>query len=336
MYSFSDIRHVHLEISSLCNAACPLCPRNFYGYEFNDGYVEHNMTLIEAKQIFRPDFVQQLDEIYINGNFGDAVMNPETVDIVEYFRSCSADLVISMSTNAGARDRKYWTTLAKLGIQVIFCIDGLEDTHSLYRQNTLYSTVIQNAKIFISAGGNAVWKMIKFDHNQHQHTTARQLSQQMGFKSFRLEDHGRNQAPVFDKNKQLSHTIGNPVVVDFDRLWKSRTQDEVLLEDIVPGRTPKNINCQVKKQKSIYISSTGDVYPCCFLGFNPKTYGHGHYHQAANAQFRDFVQQNNALEHDLEHCIAWFNSIEKTWSTSTFEAGRLVICNDVCGSDSNK
>jgi len=336
MYNIADIRHVHLEISSLCNAACPLCPRNFYGYEFNDGYVEHNMTLVEAKKIFQPKFIQQLDEIYMNGNFGDAVMNPETVEIVEYFRFYSSTLKIIISTNAGARNKDYWQSLAIAGVEVVFCIDGLEDTHSLYRQNTLYSTVIQNAKIFIAAGGNAVWKMIDFDHNRHQQAIAQALGQQLGFKKFQLVDHGRNRAPVFDKSMQLSHTIGSPVETSFDRLWKSRTQDQLQLEDITPGRVPKNIQCRVKKQKSIYISSTGDVSPCCYLGFNPKTYGHGNYHQAANAQFRDFVQENNALDHSLEHCIAWFNEIEKTWSIPTFEAGRLVICNDVCGSDSNK
>jgi sulfatase maturation enzyme AslB (radical SAM superfamily) len=336
MYNLADICHVHLEISSLCNAACPLCPRNFYGYEFNDGYVERNMTLAEVKQIFQPKFVQQLREILINGNFGDSVMNPETVDIVEYFRSCSSDLMISISTNAGARNQEYWESLAKLRIRVVFCIDGLEDTHSLYRRNTLYSTVIQNAKIFIAAGGDAVWKMIDFDHNRHQQADAQRLSQQLGFKSFWLHDQGRNQAPVFDKNKKLSHTIGSPVEINFDRLWKSRTQNEVLLQDIIPNHPLKNIHCRVKKQKSIYISSTGDVSPCCWLGFSPKTYGHGNYHEAVNAQFRDFVQENNALEHSLEHCITWFNKIEKTWSISTFEAGRLVICNDMCGADSNK
>ena len=32
---------------------------------------------------------------------------------------------------------------------------------------------------------------------------------------------------VFNKDQQLSHTIGNPAVVEFDRLWKFRTQDEM-------------------------------------------------------------------------------------------------------------
>ena len=102
------IREVHLEISSLCNARCPLCPRNFRGYPYNDGYVEANLTLDNAKHIFTSTFLKQLNRIWINGNFGDAVMNPETPDIVEYFRPHNKDLIIDVSTNGSARDENFW------------------------------------------------------------------------------------------------------------------------------------------------------------------------------------------------------------------------------------
>lgn len=332
MYNIQDIGHLHLEISSKCNAECPLCPRNFYGYPYNDGYIEHNMSLSEAQHIFQPKFLKQLTEIDINGNFGDSVMNPDTVEIIKYFSEYSF-ATIFISTNAGARDKEYWQSLAQLDVQVIFCIDGLEDTHHLYRKNTQYSTVIKNAKTFIDAGGHATWKMINFDHNQHQFESAEKLSQQLGFRAFGIADNGRNQAPVFDKQQKLTHVIGQPVNVNFDRLWSSRTTDEVLLEDIVQHRNPKPIQCQVKNDRSVYVSSTGDVYPCCFLGFNPKSYGHGNYHAAANAQFKHMVQENNALKHSLEHCINWFDGIVQSWNQPTFEQGRLVICNDNCGCD---
>jgi len=332
MYQISEIKNVHLEISSRCNAACPLCPRNFYGYPYNDGYIEHDMTLTEAQTIFAPDFVKQLNSVYVNGNFGDAVMNSETVDIMQYLRECNKDLIIIISTNAGARDRNFWQNLAQLNVQVQFCIDGLEDTHSLYRQNTLYSTVIKNAQIFIEAGGTATWKMIDFNHNLHQQAEARLRSQEMGFKNFELIDQGRNTGPVFNKNQQLVHVLGKPAVTEFKVLWKTRTQDEVLLEDIINDRIEKPISCQVQKQKSIYISSTGDVFPCCFLGFSPKTYGHGVYHAAANGQFRDHVQKNNALEHSLTECIQWFDHVVESWNIPDFKQGRLIICNDVCSS----
>lgn len=288
------------------------------------------MTLLEAQRIFAPEFLNQLTKIYINGNFGDAVMNPHTVKIVQYFRSHS-NAEISISTNAGARDRQFWQDLASFDTEIHFCIDGLEHTHQLYRKNTQYSTVIKNAKIFIGAGGYAVWKMIKFDHNQHEISAAEILSKQLGFNEFIVIDHGRNQAPVFDNQKKLIHFIGTPTNVNFDSLWKSRNSDQVLLEDIVTSRQPRHIECKVQKQKSIYVSSTGDVYPCCFLGFNPKTYGHGNYHAAANAQFKDWVQENNALQYSLEHCIEWFGKIVSSWNQPTFKSGRLVICNDVCG-----
>ena len=331
MYSVEEIRHVHLEISSRCNASCPLCPRNFFGYPYNDGYVERDLTLKDVMHIFQPEFIEQLDVVYINGNFGDAVMNPETVDIVNYFRKNSSRLLITMSTNAGARDRDYWQALAHSGVQIYFCIDGLEDTHSLYRQNTLYSTVIRNAKTFIAAGGHAIWKMIDFDHNRHQQAVAEELSKELGFKSFILVDHGRNQGPVFNQHKELVHVMGNPDSTEFEVLWRSRTQDEVLLEDVSVGMPVNRIDCKVKKGRSVYIDSTGNVYPCCFLGFNPESYGRGNYLAVANQQIRPLVKENNALTHSLAHCLTWFSSVENTWNIPSFKQGRLMVCNNVCG-----
>ena len=181
MYSIEEIEHGHLEISSRCNAACPLCPRNFNGYPYNDGYGEHDMTLAQAQQIFQPEFLKQIKVVLINGNFGDAVMNPDTVSIVEYFKLHNPDLRISISTNGGARDRNFWQALALAKAEVQFCIDGIDQVHSLYRQNTVYSTVIKNASEFIAAGGKAVWKMIDFDHNRHQEAECRRLAKEMKF-----------------------------------------------------------------------------------------------------------------------------------------------------------
>ena len=108
IYSVDQIQHLHLEISSLCNAACPLCPRNFWGYEYNAGYKEHNMTLAEAQKRFSIEFVKQLRHLVINGNFGDAVMNPDPVPIVNYLNliipgciSISAPMVPQEMQNFG-------------------------------------------------------------------------------------------------------------------------------------------------------------------------------------------------------------------------------------------
>ena len=333
MIAYQDIRDIHLEISSLCNASCPWCPRTFWGYPHNSGYPETNLSLTQARHIFQPEFLQQLTSIRINGNFGDIVMNPEGPDIVEYFFEQNPQLQITVSTNGGARDKNFWTRLANTSAIVFFCLDGLEDTHHLYRQNTVYETVIRNAQIFIASGGRAVWKMIRFDHNRHQITQCKALSKSMGFADFVLVDDGRNTAPVFDKDGRLTHVLSNYTGPrEFKILFHKKTTDTVLLEDIVADRTPeKSIACQTQILKSIYISANGDVSPCCFTGLYPKTYGHGQYHQAANAQLIPLIAKNNALEHSLQECIEWFKSVENSWKFETYQQGHLIICDDNCG-----
>ena len=58
MIDYSSIIRVHLEISTRCNASCPLCPRNLSGYDTDLGYPVHDMTLDEAKKIFTVDFFE--------------------------------------------------------------------------------------------------------------------------------------------------------------------------------------------------------------------------------------------------------------------------------------
>ena len=45
------------------------------------------------------------------------------------------------------------------------------------------------------------------------------------------------------------------------------------------------------------------------------------------------IYKNNALEYSVSECIEWFSQIEKSWSIDQYDRGRLVICDDNCGSD---
>jgi hypothetical protein len=68
------------------------------------------------------------------------------------------------------------------------------------------------------------------------------------------------------------------------------------------------------------------------MGFSPQTYGKGEYLEAVNKQIKPLISKNNALEYPLEKCIEWFNGVEQSWNIEKFEDGRLVVCNDNCGS----
>lgn len=327
MINYTDITRVHLEISTRCNAACPDCPRNFRGVDILETYPRCDMKLEEAQKIFPPDFIKQLNKLLINGNHGDFITAQHGVEIVEYFLKHNPALEIEISTNASAKP-KIWERLGNLGIQVDFRIDGLKDTHYLYRQNTDYDLILSNATKFINAGGRAVWIMIKFSHNAHQVEAAKSLSKEMGFSEFQLIEHGRDTFPVFTPDKRLSHTVGNYTdITDFDILF-SRT----FVYKIDPNgaiRNEKNnykIDCYAKKNKEIYVSANGEVYPCCWLGFYP-------FHsdrRTSNPQLKPLISKNNALEYSIEEAIKWFIKIEDTWKLSVPE-GKIFSCNEACG-----
>lgn len=327
MIEFETIKEVHLELSSNCNASCPLCPRNFYGMPYNAGYEITELYLSDIKKIFEPKFVQQLTYLLVNGNLGDFMLARDSIEIIDYFRSVNPSINIDISTNGSARNADYWKTLAPLATKVSFCLDGLEDTHTIYRRDTQFERVLSNAKSFIDAGGNAEWKMVLFDHNQHQVEQAKQLSKQLGFKYFNLVDHGRNSGPVFDKNGNKVFHIGN----SFDTGSTAKTYMKLISTPTLSAPVKDSISCMSKNLKTIYVAANGEVYPCCYLGFSPRTFK-GY---TGIEQIKELLGlfNNNAKEKPLKQCIEWFNLVEETWKKKTYEQGLLYRCNLHCGQD---
>lgn len=327
MLNIQDIKQVELELSSICNASCPLCPRNLFGYDTDLGFEKRNLRLEEIKTILKKDFLSQLNSIKFEGNLGDPLANPEILQITDYL-----DLPVKCVTNGNFKNKKFWEEFASRKTTVEFGIDGIDQkTHGRYRKGTNLQNILKNAKTYINAGGNAIWKMIKFDFNEHQIEQCRQLSENMGFLKFVVVDHGRNSGPVFDSDGELIDVIGNFTgSLDFEHYFNLHKSGEMLLEDI-SDKPKKTVSCQSLNEKMIYISSDGHVYPCCFMGFSPSKYGKGRWHEPANKQIAEIVEKNNALVYNLETCIDWFNNIKKRWQHDTFENGRLVICDNSCG-----
>jgi len=333
MIEYNKISGVHLEISSRCNAACPDCPRNLRGYDIEgQDFVVHDMTLAEFRTIFRPEFLQQLGGFLINGNHGDFVTCRDALQIIEYICEYNTALPIEISTNASGQP-KIWSKLGSYSnVTVVFRIDGLKDTNHIYRQYTDFDLIMKNATNFIAAGGNAIWAMNRFDHNEHQVGQVEQLAKSMGFRRFDLVDVGRTQMPVFDREGNFLRLIGNPKnpMTDIKQLIFTRemgikNQEQVKYRNAAPA---KKIKCQAASGKNIYVQSNGQVYPCCWTGTAPDT-------NFANDsdQIRGLSKNNNALIVGLEHAIEWFAALEKSWDIPTISQGRPIICNESCGQE---
>ena len=184
-----------------------------------------------------------------------------------------------MFTNGSGRSTTWWKDLAKTVDLVHFSIDGLEDTNAIYRRGTHFPTILNSIQAYIGSGGTAVWDYIVFRHNEHQVQEARQLAGELGFQKFNLKKTGRffsnvkmqskDRQVVYDNQGQVEYFLEMPE----DRAYQNGAlaREEALVEkygslENYLDRTP--ILCKVDREKSVYISSVGHVFPCCWTA-NP-------------------------------------------------------------------
>ena len=329
MLHLHEINQLQIELTTRCNSRCPMCMRNYRGLEYNSGYPLTELLLEDIKKILPPEFLKQIKHVLFNGNLGDFGLAKDGVEIVKYL--VENKVSVNIYTNGSMRTPDWWAQLALPKVKVGFALDGIDaKTHSLYRQDTEWNTIITNAKAFIAAGGEAIWRFIPFDHNQHQEEECKQLAKELGFKHFDNINDGRNNGPVYTRTGDFSHWIGEPW--DGPPPSQEMIQSHISWYDVNTVKlskdiTPVNIGCNHKRNKELFIAANGEIYPCCYLGYYPLTM-----HHPGNEQLKPLVQKNNAKEYSLEECIQWFDRIEETWNNPSIAQGRLYTCVNTCGS----
>jgi MoaA/NifB/PqqE/SkfB family radical SAM enzyme len=222
---------------------------------------------------------------------------------------------LACNTNGSLRNPAWWSRLGavmredqNLGNYCTFSLDGLEDTNHLYRRNTNWKKIMENAKAFIDAGGVAHWDFIVFEHNEHQVDEARELARSMGFKNFNVKrttrwakyKNGVGSYPVYSKGIHL-YDLKQPNEDKFkhnfedSQYFKQSKYQSITLNDFknmvgikngdmrfVNGEWQTidldslNIACRAVKDvrehqphNEIFVSAGGHVAPCCFLGSEP-------------------------------------------------------------------
>ena len=155
------MKTIHVEASTYCNARCPLCPRSLYGYKVEEVYPELHLSIDKFQECLLQ--FPNRTFVYFNGNLGDPMMNPNILELAN-MTNCRT----SITTNGSIGTQNTWQSLAKNNVEVVFSIDGLEDTNHLYRQDVEWNKIIDRVKWFIDAGGRGEWKFIVFLHNMHQ------------------------------------------------------------------------------------------------------------------------------------------------------------------------
>jgi MoaA/NifB/PqqE/SkfB family radical SAM enzyme len=313
MYNIEDIKVLHLEITSKCQASCPMCARNIQGGIQNPFLKNHEIDYDTFVKWFSKDFISQLNKIYLCGNYGDPIVAKDTLKIFEYIRQNNLTCDLSMNTNGSAKDQSFWSSLAALNVTVRFGIDGLEDTHKKYRIGTDWNKIINNAKTFISAGGIAIWDMLVFKHNENQVEECKKLSNDLGFVQFVPKHTSRF--------KETSLTVLDNKGFKIDELFP--TERSLDYKDKIVSHS-KKIDCKALEEKSLYVSANGNVTPCCWtdLEFSPH-----HNPSRVDIYFRIGPSPNlhiNSLS-DIFN-LDYFSKIKNFWKCDP-----LRECSKQCG-----
>lgn len=247
---FEDVRVLHLELTTVCNAKCPQCARE-NPLLYNKQLDKHELSLEDCERLIDTSLIKRLDKLLLCGNFGDPVAAQDMLEVCEYFRKINPSITIGINTNGSLQNTAWWKKLGKLLHKptdyCVFSIDGLGDTNAIYRIGTNYDKIIENAKAFIDAGGSAHWDMLVYEHNQYQVDDILMLARELGFSWFRTKITRRFESMPVKFLKPPS--------------TYNHLDDSIL----------SSIDCNALNEKSIYMAANGKYYPCCWIGTEAYT-----------------------------------------------------------------
>jgi MoaA/NifB/PqqE/SkfB family radical SAM enzyme len=260
---FAKVKDLHIELTSRCNASCMCCARNNYGFGVKSNLVLQDLQLERLVDVINQ--LPNLKKVHLSGVLGDCIASKNILEILDFL--ITEKFFITISTNGSLRSTQWWQNLAKkfsnTNHEIIFAIDGLEDTHSIYRQNTDFNKIIANATAFIEAGGTASWQFIPFLHNEHQILEAKKLSQKLKFSRFILRK------AVRFKKKALNHKTGESVDL---QPWSMESKLGRYNGQPVDKNNFDYVDksdCDHLKGPGLFLNVNGLITPCCHLYDTP-------------------------------------------------------------------
>lgn len=291
---YKHIDTVQFDLNVICNAFCPGCHR--YAVVDDEMYLNPFLPFNTSVGVNIVERVMEnqrlLDDVVIDmvGLVGEPIAHQEFLDIVDIIYRYKPNARIQIHTNGGLRSTEFFKELAhkfNKDSWITFSIDGLKDTNHKYRIGVIWDKVMENAKAFIDAGGNARWKCLNFPWNIHQKEEIELLSSDMGFKKFR-----------WDKNRD-ENTIWMERWVKAAENFNQKTKAKLGYKQVMRQSHFNHIKNRCFDEEAIYINYEGKVLPCCM--FNASLTD-----ECYMDEMTPYINENNGNWNSLEH-----NSLEE-------------------------
>lgn len=342
------LRWLQVEISSLCQAGCIDCNRwrPAEGYRYwdpgeptewlqNSTHPMMNSYYQVSRWTAHISKFSGVRHLQFCGNMGDPMAHPHIVDCCEAVKQHMPDCVVDISTNGGIGRTQHYEQLARMGVEITFAVDGLEDTNHIYRRGVSWQMVRERMSAFIGAGGKAQWQWIDFPHTRHQMERARKLSREWGFDVFDVRERF-TQTKKFDRSIMLAsrqpvrlNTRHSEPTQSLEELESSYAEqlEEYQSWQVIPGCA--HAPDVPYHHPNPHINVDGTLWPCCFMA-NVAFHTSAHVRNWWSQITRDLPNDWNSLDHHTPQEILsshlWQSVLPETWKNKT-----NLICLTHCG-----
>jgi MoaA/NifB/PqqE/SkfB family radical SAM enzyme len=259
-----EINRFHLEVTTNCVLSCPACQRTGK----NDlPLLNWDLPLIQ--KIFPLELKEELKgkTVTLSGTYGDPIYNPQILNILTYLKGL--EVKIQLETNGAHRVRSFWFAMSEIlgpKDEVVFSIDGMEDTLLKYRVGGDWKSAMDGMSILVNKC-NVIWKWIVFSHNEHQIEEGLGLAREIGCSKFKVIKSARfhYKSELEPSSKWLG--IRSKIKRQLKREFSTRNRiRSYLLSRFKIFQSKTVIIPQCLDGDGLYINAKGEFSPCCNTG----------------------------------------------------------------------
>ena len=156
------IEEVEVELTSICNAHCQLCYRNYKSYN-KAKVIRSIQEVIDQLKEYK-----DLKRIKLVGVESEPTIHPDFLIFIRWLKW--KDIQIEICTNGDTNNEEWWRELGVLlgeEDEVYFTICGsTQELHETYRKGTKLANILRNAAAMREAGKKTDYaQCIRFEYN---------------------------------------------------------------------------------------------------------------------------------------------------------------------------
>ena len=336
-----NIQSLQIDVTSYCNAKCGGCARNRKGNETTPDLVLENFDVDVWNRIAEHDTKGIfINELVLNGNWGDSMMHPKILDMVSIFAKFHPETSLYIHTNGSMRTAKFWAAFATVCRQfsnhrVVFAVDGLEDTHAIYRRNTDFLKIMENIKAFTSEKGRANVTMTLFEHNKHQVEELKEISVEMDAEFTLRHSHGDELEIIAPGEYYMIHACDELPEERIPLVHEHRLSDlPNYMDNLKISNSIQEVDtgCPWLADRKVQIDPWATVWPCCHIS-NHASDAFLEYtgEEATDDNFAEGKLANNLKHTPLYEILSnrWYADV----LPDAVKHEKWLVCREQCFSD---